>query len=126
MKKHYVRLIAGFVFLGLLFVGFQLFINGNGDSKTVKGEILDMKCYMNSGAHGMGHRECATTCIDQGAPMGILTDDGKVYLLVEDSKNSVPYEAAKKYAGEQITLTGTLSEKGGLQALIVTDIKANS
>jgi hypothetical protein len=126
MKKHYLKLVSGFAFLGILFVGFQSFIFGNGDSKTVNGEILDMKCYMNSGAHGMGHRNCALTCIDEGAPMGILTDDGKVYLLVEDSKNSDPYEAAKKYAGEQVTLTGTVSEKGGLDALIVTDVKAKS
>ena len=126
MKKYYVKLIAGIAFLGILFVAFQSFIFSNGDTTTVTGEILDMKCYMNSGAHGMDHRECATTCIDEGAPMGILTDDGKVYLLVQESKNADPYAEAKKYAGEQVTLTGTVSQKGGLQALIVTDIKAKS
>ena len=126
MKKYYIKLIGGIVLLGIFFVAFQSFIFSNGDPKTVTGEILDMKCYMASGAHGADHKQCATTCIDAGAPMGILTNDGVVYLLVKDGKNADPYEQAKKFAGEQVTLTGTLSQKGGLQALIVSDVKAKS
>jgi hypothetical protein len=126
MKKYYAKLIAGFALMGIVFVIFQSFAFRDGGSKTVTGEILDMKCYMASGAHGMDHRQCATTCIDEGAPMGILTSDGVVYLLVQDGKNEDPYDEAKKYAGEQVTLTGNLSQKGGLQALIVTDVKAKS
>ncbi|MDE3213851.1 MAG: hypothetical protein KGM98_11510 [Bacteroidota bacterium] len=126
MKKYYAKLIASLALMGIALVIFQSFNYGDGGSKTVTGEILDMKCYMASGAHGMDHRECASTCIDNGAPMGILTNDGVVYLLVQDGKNEDPYEQAKKYAGEQVTLTGTLSDKGGIKALIVTDIKAKS
>ena len=124
MKKIYFKQIAGIAFLGMLFLSFQSFIFKNDDSKTVTGEILDMKCYMASGAHGDSHKECAATCIKGGAPMGILTDDGKVYLLIEGSKNSDAYNNAKKFAGEKVTLTGTVSEKNGVQALIVTSVKA--
>ena len=124
MKKNYFKQIAGIAFLGILFLSFQSFIFKNDDSKTVTGEILDMKCYMASGAHGDGHKECAATCINGGAPMGILTDDGKVYLLIEGSKNSDAYNNAQKFAGEQVILTGTVSEKDGKQALIVTEVKA--
>ncbi|MEP7232033.1 MAG: hypothetical protein ABI691_17355 [Ginsengibacter sp.] len=124
MKKNYFKKIAGFVFMGMLFLCFQSFLSNNDDSKTVTGEILDMKCYMASGAHGDGHKECAATCINGGSPMGILADDGKVYLLIEGSKNADAYSAAKKFAGEMVTLTGTLSEKNGVQALVVTEVKA--
>ena len=123
MKKNYFKQITGIAFLGILFLSFQSFIFHN-DDKTVTGEILDMKCYKASGAHGEGHKECAAKCIKGGSPMGILTDDGKVYLLIEDSKNSDPYNDAKKFAGEKVTLTGTVSEKDGEQALIVTEVKA--
>ena len=58
--------------------------------------------------------------------MGILTDDGKVYLLIEGSKNADAYNEAKKFAGEKVTLTGTFSEKNGVQALIVTEVKAKA
>jgi hypothetical protein len=54
--------------------------------------------------------------------MGILADDGKVYLLIEGD-NAAAFEEAKKYAGESVTVTGTLSEKNGVQALIVTEVK---
>ena len=126
MKKNLFKQIAGIAFLGILLLSFQSFISKNDDSKTVTGEILDMKCYMASGAHGDGHKECSATCIKGGAPMGILTDDGKVYLLIEGKKNSDAYDAAKKFAGENVTLTGTVSEKNGVQALIVTEVKAKA
>jgi len=56
--------------------------------------------------------------------MGILADDGKVYLLIEGKDGASAFEEAKKYAGETVTVTGTLSEKNGVQALIVTEVKA--
>src|ERR1700754_1711839 len=111
MKKNYFKQIAGIAFLGMFFLSFQSFIFRHDDSKTVTGEILDMKCYMASGEHGDGHKDCAATCIKGGSPMGILIDDGKVYLLIEGSKNSDAYNNAKKFAGEKVTLTGTVSEK---------------
>src|SRR6185295_564639 len=126
MKKNLLKKIAGMGLLGILFLFLQSFNFKNNDSKTVTGEILDMKCYMGSGAHGDSHKDCAITCIKGGAPMGILAEDGKVYLLVQDSKNAGAYDDAKKHAGEKVTVTGTLSEKGGVQALIVTEVKAKA
>ncbi len=123
MKRDYLKLIGGITSMGLIFLALQSFIFTKGDPKTVTGEILDMKCYMASGAHGEGHKQCAKTCINEGAPMGILTDDGQVYLLVADGKDSDPYDEAKKYAGEKVTLTGTLEKTNGVQALIVSEVK---
>jgi hypothetical protein len=125
MKKKFKQ-IAGIAFISMLFLAFQSFVLTNDDPKTVTGEILDMKCYMASGAHGDGHKECAAMCIGGGAPMGILAEDGQVYLLIKDSKNSAAYDDAKKHAGETVTLTGTVAEKGGVQALIVTEVKAKA
>ncbi|HEU4573372.1 MAG TPA: hypothetical protein VFS36_00100 [Chitinophagaceae bacterium] len=91
--------------------------------KTLTGEVLDMACYMGHGAHGPGHMQCAKTCIKGGSPMGLLTSDGKVYLLVENHDKTDAYSEAKKYAGEQITVTGTVAEKGGLPGIIVNEVK---
>lgn len=82
-----------------------------------------MKCYMSSGAHGGDHKECAAMCIKGGAPMGLLSEDGKVYLLIEGKNASAAFEEAKKHAGETVTITGTVSEKNGVQALLVTEVK---
>jgi hypothetical protein len=126
MKKNLFKQLAGAGLLAFIFLSFQSLIIKNDDTKTVTGEILDMKCYMASGAHGDGHKQCAATCINGGSPMGILTDDGKVYLLIEGSKNADAYDEAKKFAGEKVTLTGTFSDKNGVQALIVTEVKAKA
>ncbi|HRH48679.1 MAG TPA: hypothetical protein PLP23_08005 [Panacibacter sp.] len=126
MKKNLFKKTAGTCFPVVLFLLLTSFIYKNDDSKTITGEILDMKCYMASGAHGDGHKDCSVSCITGGAPMGILTDDGKVYLLIKDGKHSDAYDDAKKLAGTKVTATGTVSEKGGVQALIVSEVKAKS
>ena len=123
MKKNFLKKIAGISFPVLLFITLASFIDKKVESKTVTGEILDMKCYMTSGAHGDSHKDCAAMCLKGGAPMGILADDGKVYLLIEGKNDSGAFEEAKKHAGETVTVTGTLSEKNGVQAIIVTEVK---
>ncbi len=47
---------------------------------TVTGEIVDLACYLDHGARGMKHQQCALTCLKNGEPMGLLTSEGKVYL----------------------------------------------
>jgi hypothetical protein len=122
MKKILLKKIAGIFFLVCLFVSLTSLLPKKFETKTVTGEILDMKCYMTSGEHGPDHKDCAAMCIKGGSPMGILADDNKVYLLIE-GKDSNAFEEAKKHAGETVTVTGTLSEKNGVQALIVTEVK---
>ncbi len=124
MKKNPLKKIAKITLPVFLFVAMASFNAGKFETKTVTGEILDMKCYMTSGSHGPEHKDCAATCVKGGSPMGILADDGKVYLLIESKDGAAAFEEAKKYAGDTVTVTGTLSEKNGVQALIVTEVKA--
>lgn len=124
MKKNRLQKIVKITFPLFLFVALASFNYGKFETKTVTGEILDMKCYMTSGAHGPEHKDCAAMCVKGGSPMGILADDGKVYLLIEGKDGAAAFEEAKKYAGETVTVTGTLSEKNGVQALIVSEVKA--
>lgn len=122
MKKN-LKEIAKITFSLFLLTVLVSFSYLKFETKTVTGEILDMKCYMTSGAHGPEHKDCAAMCVKGGSPMGILADDGKVYLLIEGKDGAAAFEEAKKYAGETVILTGTLSEKNGVQGLIVTEVK---
>ena len=90
------------------------------------GEVLDLACYVNSGAKGTDHAGCAKTCVKSGQPMGLLTDDGTVVLLAADHKDGKPFEALKELAGEQATVMGTLAEKDGMKVVTVTGSKAAS
>src|SRR5262245_30844647 len=122
MTKNLFKKFFGTSFPVLLFIGLASFAYVRFEDKTVTGEILDMKCYMSAGKHGPDHKECAAMCLKGGSPMGILADDGKVYLLIE-GKDEAPFEEARKHGGETVTVTGALSEKNGVQALIVSDVK---
>lgn len=95
----------------------------NGDKVTIKGEVLDMACYMSHEAHGEKHASCAKTCVKGGAPMGILDKDGNVYLMVEDHQNKDPYAAMVNYAAKTVSVTGTYYDRGGTQGLVVESVK---
>lgn len=125
MKKtsiNFSRLAIMFSFFMFVFS----FASSAQENKSITGEVLDMNCYIGHGAHGDDHMSCATACIKGGAPMGLLTSDGKVYLLVADHSKKDVYEEVKKYAGGQVTVTGAVSEKDGIKGIVVTEVKGKS
>ncbi len=94
-----------------------------GGSKTITGELVDTGCYMAHSGHGEKHIPCATKCIAQGMPMGLLTTDGTVYLLTMDHDNADPYNDLKNMAGKMVSVTGTMVARGGLKGLEVSSAK---
>ena len=90
---------------------------------TLQGEIIDMACYMAKDKKGPDHKSCALLCAKSGVPMGILTDAGDVYLLIDDHDNSEPYDALKKLAGSRAEVTGKKYARQGVASLMVTASK---
>ncbi len=90
---------------------------------TVQGEILDMACYMAKGSRGASHKACAQLCAKRGVPIGVLTDGGEVFLLLDDHNNPDPYEAAKKLAGERAEIAGKKFSKQGVASIVVGSAK---
>lgn len=123
MKKFHLGISKASILASLTLCFLCLESQAQDESKTVSGEVLDMACYMAKGAHGEKHKSCAASCIKGGAPMGLLTDDGKVYLLVEDHNKKEAYAKVKEHAGEKVKVKGTASVKGGLQGLIVEELQ---
>ena len=91
--------------------------------QTLSGEIVDLACYVGHGAKGPDHQKCAQKCAQMGQPMGLLTADGNLYLLVADHVNPDPYRKARSLAGGQGEIRGGVSEKGGMKALTVDEVK---
>jgi hypothetical protein len=91
---------------------------------TVSGEVVDMACYLHDPVmHGPSHRKCAETCAKKGIPMGLLTEDGKVFLLLEDHDNPKPYAEALAKAAQTISVEGQKVAEGGVNGLIVETVK---
>ncbi len=90
---------------------------------TVQGEIIDMACYMAKGSRGPAHKTCAQMCAKKGVPIGVLTDAGEVYLLLDDHNNPDPYDDAKKLAGERAEISGKKFSKQGVASIVVGSVK---
>jgi hypothetical protein len=90
---------------------------------TVRGEILDLTCYLSKGSKGARHKTCAKMCAEKGLPMGILTESGDVFLLIEDHDDPDPYDALKKLAGRDAEVSGKRYEKDGLRSILVQGSK---
>jgi hypothetical protein len=97
-----------------------------GKIVTVVGEIIDLSCYTSLGKHGTKHRDCGQKCVRNGQPIGLLTKEGKVYLLMEeehdqrrDGLTKSFREAAIEHMAYVMEVTGTLSEVQGMKTLHV-------
>jgi hypothetical protein len=95
------------------------------DQQTMKGEVLDLSCYLKSGAKGPDHASCAKSCAKSGQPMGLLTEEGKV-LLLASGENKDKMETLKDLAGEMVEVKGSVSERDGIAMLIVADAKKSN
>lgn len=99
--------------------------HGEGKEVTIKGEVLDMFCFMKhpDSGQGPGHAKCAKSCINKGLPVGFLVEDGAVYLVIGKD-----HEPASKlivdFAGRQSLLTGMIYEHHGVKSIEVVSIKA--
>ena len=110
--------IIRFVVIGL---GLISFMNSSFAQKmqTVEGEVLDMVCFMAHEGKGPKHKACAQKCVHDGAAVGLVTSDGKVYLVIENHKKKEPYQQVKKLAAEKVKITGPVYIKGGVQSIVV-------
>lgn len=75
---------------------------GAAQKSTITGELIDMRCYLESGEKGSDHQQCASLCAKDGIPVGVLTSDGKVYTLV------VPPSALASVMSMQAEVSGTI------------------
>jgi len=91
---------------------------------TLKGELVDMGCYVSHEARGEKHKDCATKCVAGGMPMGLLTSDNKLYLLTLNHDNPDAYNSAKDMMSAMVEVTGTVGERNGAKIIDVTAVKA--
>jgi len=90
---------------------------------TVSGELVDTGCYTAHLGKGASHASCATMCINQGMPMGVLTPKGVLYLVTMDHDNPDAYNKLKTMAGKKVAITGHVYARSGLTAIEIDSFK---
>lgn len=84
-------------------------------TQTIKGEVVDLMCYLDHGAKGEKHKGCAKKCIANGGPVGLLTADNQLYLVIGDHQ-PINKELADK-AAQTVTLKGKVVERNGVKMI---------
>jgi len=100
--------------------------NPGAKEATLVGEIVDFSCYLQIGKHGEKHRSCAQKCLTNGAPIGLLTKNGDLYMLMEEEHDPRRdgltnfRQTANEHAGHIMEVTGTSwTHSNGYRALFV-------
>jgi hypothetical protein len=114
IKASIVTLVLG-ASLALPAFSFAAEAQASGQTQTLKGEIVDLMCYLDHGAKGEGHRACAEKCIKSGGPVGLLTADDQLYLVIGEHK-PMNKELAPK-AAQTVTLKGKVVERNGMKMI---------
>ncbi|MDQ6654938.1 MAG: hypothetical protein M3Y80_03895 [Verrucomicrobiota bacterium] len=86
-----------------------------GETKKITGEVVDMACYVDHGATGEKHADCAKKCITSGLPVGLKAADGKTYLLIGD--HTPMNSDLAQYAAKTITVEGKVVSRDGMNMI---------
>jgi len=105
-------------------------VAAEGERVVVTGEFIDTWCYMSGvmggtdAVVGSAHHTCALWCSAGGIPVGILAEDGTVYMVLKVAAN--PQTNADpmllSMASQVVTADGMLYRRDGLNYIVVNDI----
>jgi hypothetical protein len=93
-------------------------------TRTVEGLVRDIACPLQnkkstSTSYSKG---CITMCANVGSPLGILTNDGSVYVPVTESMPDTGQDALKPFVGVHVQATGKVFERNGTRAIEISGI----
>ena len=94
---------------------------------TLTGQVVDYECYMKSGGTLLAgdHQACAEACIkEKGLPIGILTANKKMYVVVSGKMMSADFlEKLGGLVNKQVKATGTLHTTAGSSAIALESVE---
>jgi hypothetical protein len=104
-----------------------------GERVQVTGEMIDTWCYYSGvmggpdAVVGSAHHTCALWCAAGGIPVGMLADDGTVYMVIkwEGSGDVADGETLLSVASHRLTADGLHYERDGIHYLVVEKVVAD-
>jgi len=110
--------------LPLALLAIALAATGNGQAGTIKGYVLDSACAFTKNLKKPVSSECAVACAKAGSPLVILSDDGTIYWPIADAAPaSGQNDKLLPFAGQKVTATGKVFERGGSRALVIDKVE---
>lgn len=105
----------------------------DGERIQVKGEVIDTWCYFSGvmggpdAVVGSAHHTCALWCAAGGIPVGVLAEDGTVYMVLKwEGNGDVAGDTLLSVQSHEITADGILHKRDGVNYLIVEKVVADA
>lgn len=106
----------------------------DGTRMIVTGEFIDTWCYFSGvmgstdAVVGSSHHTCATWCSAGGIPVGLLTEDGTVYMVlkIEGDAGTNGGDTQLSLASDTITADGLVYHRDGLNYIVVEKVVSNA
>jgi hypothetical protein len=107
--------------------------NPEGERIQVTGEMIDTWCYYSGvmggpdAVVGSAHHTCALWCSAGGIPVGLLADDGTVYMVIkwQGSADVADGTTLLSVASHRLTADGMHYERDGIHYLVVEQVVAD-
>ncbi len=122
MKTKFALVVVT-TMISLAFITISVNGQPKGKQVTVKGEVVDLWCYLEDGSHGADHKGCATNCAKAGNPIGIVDAKGAIYVAMGIEDHQPGRDVLIDKMSETVTVTGTLVKKGGTQVIYIKSVK---
>ncbi len=101
----------------------------SGERVKVTGEVIDTWCTITGimFPEGSAHHQCAVWCAAGGIPVGILGDDGTIYMVLKvgDDATSVANPAVLEIQSHRVKVDGALYKRDGINYLVVDQVLAD-
>jgi len=92
---------------------------------TIKGFVLDSACAFTKGLTKPVSKQCARDCAKGGSPLVILADNGDIYWPIAETMPATGQnEKLLSFAGDWVTATGKVYQRGGSKAIAIEKIEA--
>jgi hypothetical protein len=91
---------------------------------TIKGYVIDSSCTFTKDLKKPVNSECAVACAKAGSPLVIQAVSGVIYLPISGGvPASGQNDKLMPFAGQKVTVTGTVYSRGGSHAIVIDRIE---
>ena len=95
-----------------------------GKMVSFTADVVDLSCKVVFNASGADHKMCAEVCFDKGVPLGLMSEDGKLYLPVTMKMGMERGDKdLRAHAEHTVKITGKVIERAGMNTILIESIE---
>ncbi len=95
-----------------------------GRPVEIRGEVVEVGCFLRDGMRGESHKSCALACLKNGGQLGIVEDGtGRLFALAGAHPGSDPSAGVREQIAAHVAARGRLYEKAGSRILVLETVE---